>query len=102
VLAHAGELKPERFRAAVAADVERLRVNLKLTTLNLALPPVKPEWRTPQPEELVRLLEGYEMRTTAAEARRRYGVGAAPAAEEVPVPPAATPAPVTPRQGELF
>lgn len=101
VIAHAGELKPERFRAVVAADAERLRINLKLTTLNLALPPAKPEWRTPQPEELVRLLEGYEMRTTAVEARRRYGAGSAapaPATPAAPIPPA----PSSEHQGELF
>lgn len=94
VIAHAGELNPERFRAAVAADAARLRVNLQLTTLNLALPPVKPEWRTPQPEELVRMIEGYEMRTTALDARKRYGVAAAPVAPVAP-PPAE-------RQTELF
>jgi DNA polymerase-1 len=79
VIAHAGELKPDRFRAMVATDADRLRLNLKLTTLNLALPPVKPEWRTPQPDELVRLLDGYEMRSTAADARKRYAVAAKPA-----------------------
>jgi DNA polymerase-1 len=99
VLAHAQELKPERFRPQVAESVERMRVNLKLTTLNLSLPRVKPEWRTPQPAELVRLLEGYEMRTTAVDARKRYGfsgpVAAAPVATPAVQPPAAT-------QGELF
>ena len=50
-------------------------MNLKLTTLNLALPPVKPEWRTPQPEELFRLLDEYEMRSTGTDARERYGDG---------------------------
>ncbi len=95
VIAHAGELNPERFRAAVAAEAARLRVNLQLTTLNLALPPVKPEWRTPQPEELVRLIEGYEMRTTALDARKRYGVPAAP-------PPPEPPKPAVERQAELF
>lgn len=79
VIEKAAELKPERFREAVAQAAERLRVNLRLTTLNLSLPEVKPEWRTPQPEELFRLLDGYEMRTTAAEARKRYGGNAAPA-----------------------
>ena len=58
VLEKAAELKPERFREMVAANADRLRINLKLTTLNLGLAPVKPEWRTPQPEELFRLLEG--------------------------------------------
>lgn len=76
VIAHAAELKPERFREAVAADAARLRMNLKLTTLNLALPQVKPEWRTPQPAELVRLLDEYAMRTTALDAGKRYGVTA--------------------------
>ncbi len=95
VIARAAELKPDRFREPVARDAERLRINLKLTTLNLTLPPVTPEWRTPQPEELFRLLDGYEMRSTAAEARRRY---------QGPV--AASPAPAAPpsqaMQGELF
>ncbi|MBM3855252.1 MAG: 5'-3' exonuclease [Verrucomicrobia bacterium] len=91
VIAHASELNPERFREKVAADAERLRKNLRLTTLNLALPEVKPEWRSPQPAELVRLLEGYEMRTSAAEARQRYGV---------PAPPPAPKA--TEGQAELF
>jgi DNA polymerase-1 len=95
VLAHAGELKPERFREKVAADAERVRMNLKLTTLNLALPAAKPEWRTARPGELFRLLDGYEMRSTAAEARRRHG-----AAEptSVPVPPPR----VVEQQTELF
>ena len=73
VIEKAGELKPERFREVVATHADRLRLNLKLTTLNLSLPPVKPEWRTPQPEELFRMLEGFEMRSSAAEARKRYG-----------------------------
>ncbi len=93
VIAHAAELKPDRFRETVAADAARLRVNLKLTTLDLALPAVKPEWRTPQPEELFRLLDGYEMRSTAAEARKRYGAVASPASS----PPS-----LSPQQAELF
>lgn len=72
VIARAATLKPERFRESVASRADRLRLNLKLTTLNLALPGVSPEWRTPRPAELFRLLEGFEMRSTAAEARRRY------------------------------
>lgn len=94
VIAKASELKPERFRDAVAAQADRLRMNLKLTTLNLALPEVKPEWRTPQPEELFRLLGSFEMRSTLAEAQKRYA-GAAPVAPPPPPPPQAT-------QGELF
>jgi DNA polymerase-1 len=95
VIAHAAELKPERFRATVAADADRLRINLKLTTLDLTLPAVKPEWRTPQPEELFRLLDGYEMRSTATEARKRYGAPAFVAAPPPKPPP-------QPQQTELF
>jgi hypothetical protein len=62
-----------------------------LTTLQLDLPPVSPEWRTPMPEELFRLLDTNEMRLTGAEARRRYPVA-------VPAPPPASQA----QQGELF
>jgi DNA polymerase-1 len=72
VIAHAAELKPDRFRAVVAADADKLRLNLKLTTLNLALPSLvvgKPEAK---PEELFRLLEELEMRGALAEARKRY------------------------------
>lgn len=107
VIAHAGEVKPDRFREAVVTHADRLRLNLKLTTLNLALPPVKPEWRTPQPDELVRLLDGYEMRTTAIDARKRYGIPFAPGVPtpSAPPPPAIlppTPPSPTAKQGELF
>ena len=114
VLAHAGELKPDRFREAVATSADRLRVNLKLTTLNLALPPVAPQWRTPDVAELFRLLEGFEMRTTLAEAQRRYvNSGAAPAVAAVVPPPITSPTAIptssagsaassSGQQGELF
>jgi len=93
VLEKAAALQPERFRAMVAASAERLRLNLRLTTLNLALPPVKPEWRTPNPEELYRLLESFEMRSTLADARKRYGADT-PAAPVIKAPQQ--------RQAELF
>jgi DNA polymerase-1 len=99
VIEKAAELKPERFREAVAANADRLRLNLRLTTLNLALPAVKPEWRTPQPAELFRLLDEFEMKSTGLEARKRYSAEAtAPAAD--PAKPA-TP-PTSALQGELF
>lgn len=72
VLAHAGELNPERFRAVVAADAERLRRNRTITTLNLKLAPVPTERPPAQPAELFRLLEEMEMRTALADARKRY------------------------------
>ncbi len=103
VLAKAAELKPERFRDVVAASAELLRRNLKLTTLNLALPAVKPEWRTPQPEELFRLLDEFEMRSTGADARKRYAAGGAAAIGPAPAPGAANTAkPPTVQQTELF
>ena len=72
VIAKAAELKPERFRELVAANTEQLRLNLKLTTLNLGLKTVAAEKTAPQTEELLRLLETMEMKSTLAEAKRRY------------------------------
>jgi len=73
VIAHAAELQPERFRAAVASEADKLRRNLKLTTLNVALPSLVLNKPTPAPEELYRLLEELEMRSALQEARQRYG-----------------------------
>ncbi len=72
VIAHVAELKPERFREQVTARAEDLRRNLKLTTLNTTLPrPVAAPGQVAV-GETIRLLEQYEMRTAAEEARRRY------------------------------
>jgi DNA polymerase-1 len=73
VIAHAAELQPERFRTTVSAEAEKLRRNLKLTTLNVSLPSLVLNAPTPAPEELYRLLETLEMRSALAEARQRYG-----------------------------
>jgi len=75
VIAHAEELKPERFQEAVRNQTEGLRRNLKLTTLNLSLPTVSAEKPTAQPPELFRLLGELEMKGCLAEAQRRYGLG---------------------------
>lgn len=72
VLAHAGELAPERFRAAVASEAERLRRNLKITTLNLGLAPAPTSVAPARLEELYRLLAELEMKTALADARKRY------------------------------
>ncbi|HEX2851906.1 MAG TPA: 5'-3' exonuclease H3TH domain-containing protein [Opitutaceae bacterium] len=72
VIAKAAELKPERFRELVAASADRLRLNLRLTTLNLGLKTVAAEKTAPQTEELLRLLETMEMKSTLADAKRRY------------------------------
>ena len=72
ILAHAAELEPERFRAAGAADAERLRRNRTITTLNLKLALVPTERPPPRTAELFRLLDEMEMKSALAEARKRY------------------------------
>jgi DNA polymerase-1 len=71
-----GALEPERFREPVRAQADALRRNLRLTTLNLSLPPVSDAERNAagqvRLEELLALLEELEMRTALAEARQRY------------------------------
>lgn len=73
VIAHAGEVTPERFRDAVRDNADNLRRNLKLTTLNLALPVVAAEKPVVAANELFALLEGWEMKSSLNEARSRYG-----------------------------
>jgi DNA polymerase-1 len=73
VIAHAAELTPERFRDTVRARADDLRRNLKLTTLNLALPTVAADAPRVMAEELFALLDGWEMKSSASEARERYG-----------------------------
>ncbi len=73
VIAHAAELAPERFRDAVRDRADDLRRNLKLTTLNLALPTVVAEKPRSNAAELFALLEGFEMKGSLNEARTRYG-----------------------------
>ena len=102
VLEKAAELKPERFRELVTANAERLRLNLKLTTLNLAQPEVKPEWRSPQPEELFRLLDEFEMKSTGADARKRYGHAANFTGSTTVAPAAPITKPQVVQQTELF
>ncbi len=72
VIAHAAELKPDRFQEAVRLNADRLRMNLKLTTLNLALPTIEAKMPSVQPEELYRLLGELEMKSSLVEARNRY------------------------------
>jgi DNA polymerase-1 len=73
VIAHAADLQPERFRSAVASSADRLRLNLRLTTLNLEIPVAPLERPAPQFAELTRILGEMEMRSALAEARERYG-----------------------------
>jgi DNA polymerase-1 len=72
VIAHASELKPDRFREVVVARADDLRRNLKLTTLNTALPRPVAAPAAVAVTEVIRLLEEYQMRSAAEEARRRY------------------------------
>ncbi len=73
VIAAAPTLSPERFREPLAAAAGRLRLNLRLTTLNLSLPPPAQANGGVRAAELFALLEGLEMRSILAEARTRYG-----------------------------
>lgn len=72
VIANAPSLKPDRFQAAVQADADRLRKNLRLTTLNLALPTLAAQPAEVRAGELFRLLTEMEMKSALAEARTRY------------------------------
>jgi DNA polymerase I len=72
VITNAASLKPDRCATQVAARADDLRRNLKLTTLRTDSPV---PWVEPGRADLVKLLpifEGMEMRSTAAEAQRRY------------------------------
>jgi DNA polymerase-1 len=73
VIAAADRISPERFRAPLAASADRLRMNLKITTLNLALPPPNPDHSVARPAELFAILERMEMKGALANARKRYG-----------------------------
>ncbi|MFZ5494104.1 MAG: 5'-3' exonuclease [Verrucomicrobiota bacterium] len=73
IIAAAGSLKPERFRESVAKDADRLRMNLKLTTLSAESPMVHVGPGEPQVSKLLPLLAAMEMRSTLVEAQKRYG-----------------------------
>jgi DNA polymerase-1 len=73
VIAAADRVTPERFRPIVAASVDRLRMNRKLTTLNLALPPPGTAHTTVHHGRLFGLLERMEMKGALSNARKRYG-----------------------------
>ena len=73
ILAAAGAIEPERFRAPLVESASRLRLNRRLVTLNLAhdLPPL--EQGPADLAGLTAFLAEMDMRTTLAEARERYG-----------------------------
>lgn len=73
ILAAAPGVEPERFRVPLAEAAERLRLNRRLVTLNLSLPLPAVEQRAPDTRALLAFLREMEMRTTLAEAEKRYG-----------------------------
>ncbi len=72
VIANAAQLKPERFQVQVAESADNLRRNLRLTTLNLGLPVVAADKTPVDAGALFQLLEELEMKSSLAEARKRY------------------------------
>jgi DNA polymerase-1 len=73
VIAAADRVAPERFRPLVASSADLLRRNLKVTTLNLALPEQAGARGALRTAEVFAILERMEMRSALAEARQRYG-----------------------------
>lgn len=73
VITHAATVEPERFRPLVLERANDLRRNLKLTTLNLALPTVTAEPPNVDTAQLFALLESFAMKGSLTEARTRYG-----------------------------
>ena len=72
IIARAGELQPERFREMVAQSVDRLRLNLQLTTLRNQSPLLMVAPGEPAPAKLFTLLESLEMKSSLKEAQTRY------------------------------
>lgn len=72
IIAQAGSLNPERFRAVVAESVDRLRMNLQLTTLRTQSPMLMVGPGEPSPDKLFTLLESLEMKSSLNEAQKRY------------------------------
>jgi DNA polymerase I len=72
ILGAADSIEPERFRAALFEARERLRLNLRLTTLNVTLTLPSVTQVAPDLKALTDFLTEMEMKTTLAEARSRY------------------------------
>jgi DNA polymerase-1 len=72
IIAGAAQLKPERFGPVVAQAADKLRRNLKLTTLRTELPLPPLTAGEPAAAQLFTLLESLEMRASLAEAKLRY------------------------------
>lgn len=72
IIAAAPSLEPERFRQPLTEAAERLRLNHRLVTLNLSLPLPVVEQLPTDIDALLGFLRDMEMRTTLAEAEKRY------------------------------
>ena len=73
----AGTITPERFCEPLRANADRLRLNRRLTTLNLSLPTLAPDnaalaKQEPRRAELFAFLEEMHMKSARAEAESRY------------------------------
>jgi len=75
ILASADTITPDRFRAPLRDNADRLRLNRRLTTLNLTLPTLAPSaLAKPAPDRpaLIAFLEEMHMKSARAEAESRY------------------------------
>ncbi|MBE7540176.1 MAG: 5'-3' exonuclease [Opitutaceae bacterium] len=72
ILAAASQLKPERFQAILTNQADAVRLNRRLTTLNLALPALPAVRSEPDVGVLFRLLGELEMKHCLADAQKRY------------------------------
>ena len=72
IIAHAAELKPERFREVVAQQADALRLNLRLTTLRTESPLLMVGPGEPETAKLLALLGSLEMKSSLVEAKERY------------------------------
>lgn len=75
VVAHAGEIKPPRFREILPAAREDLERNLRLVTLETSYEVGDLGRRPVDTPALVNWLEAMEMKQSAAQAYDRYGLG---------------------------
>jgi DNA polymerase-1 len=72
LLKNADSVDPARFREPLAEAADRLRVNLRLTSLNLTLSNHSIRQSDPAVSGLIDFLRAMEMKTTLAEATTRY------------------------------
>lgn len=72
LLAASEMIEPERFRAPLREAAERLRLNRRLTTLNLSLPLPPVRQCPPNLSALLAELSAMEMKSTLQEAHTRY------------------------------